>query len=436
MLPLKEKTEELNNPFRGFYTICRMHADSAVLEEYNVRVEEFRPPLDQSMVLLEINLLNFRDCDVSEAALANIGRAFCHFADLGLCMIVRFVYDWDGHGALSEPRQLSRILRHMEQLSPLLRQYGSHLFILQGLFIGSWGEMHNTRYASQSDLIALATKLAECSSPHTYIAVRCPNQWRTIFKTYSPLSAGEAAKGGMKARFCLFNDAITGSETDMGTYGSVTRSAATSVSDRMTRADEIAFQSRLCRYVPNGGEVLNASPLNDGKAAVRSMEAMRISYLNCNYDKAVLSKWRNARWGTGAFRKLSDYQYISAHLGYRFHLTRCELKRDGAAGGLLLRMTVVNRGFAPIYRPVNVSLLLQDEQQGSCSIPVDVDARTWLPGKSAEFTVRLNGEEIHPGKWAIGLQMVCPLTRREIRLANTPEGVVSGMLNPIGELML
>lgn len=430
---LKEATDCLPNPYRGFYTICRMHADSLILEEKDIPVTEYQPPLGHTLVLLEINLQHFRAGDISPEALENVRAAFAHFTDIGISMILRFTYDWDGQGALNEPTSLSIILRHMGQLSPLLISYGPQIYILQGLFIGSWGEMHNTRYASANHLIALMEQLAECSSPHTYIAVRCPNQWRTIFRCYSPLSFSDMKRNDIRTRVGLFNDAIMGSETDLGTYGSLSRRVSTSYMDKLNRYDEILFQAQLCRFVPNGGEVLHASALNDFKPALRTMTAMRVSYLNSNYDRTVLDKWDGCHAGLGAFKKLSGLQYIDAHLGYRYAL----LKREVVCSqrGCSVKLNIANNGFSPCYRPVDVHLLLCDEQGKVLEEKqVDTDVRSWMP----ESTVQLSCDMVWPencGKRILlGIRLTERLTGRQIRLCNTPP--LASLTNPIGEFLL
>lgn len=418
------------------YAICRLHADRSMLDEHDVPVWEYHPPLEHSLALIEINLQRFRDGEISDAALENICNVFRHFAAIKVEMIVRFVYDWEGQGAMYEPQRLSIILNHMEQLSDILKEYGAHIYILQGLFIGSWGEMHNTRYNSQTELITLARKLAECSSPHTFIAVRCPNLWRSIFRTYSTPSYADIQRGSLQSRFCLFNDAIMSSDTDMGTYGSVSRSVSLSCTDKLCRYDEITFQGQLCRYVPNGGEVLHASPLNDIKTALRTMEMMRLSYLNSNYDRTVLNKWRNGAHQTGAFRKASDLDFISAHLGYRYHLMRSEVSCIPGETSVRAKLTLINRGFAACHRPLNVSLVLcSTEGNEEWAYPLDTDVRTWQPGKAVE----LEAVFAPPASGIcciVGLRLQCPLTKKMIRLANSPDPIRNVLINPIGELIL
>lgn len=432
-LPLREDTGDLGNPCRGMYGICRMHADSLTLDQNGIPVTEFLAPAGHTMVLLEVSLQHFRETPLTDSALTNIRIAFQHFVKLRLSLILRFVYDWEGQGALHEPNHISQIFLHMEQLSPLLKEFGAHIFILQGLFIGSWGEMHNTRYASQSSLIALAEKLADCSCPSTYIAVRCPSQWRTIFRCYHPLSSADMKRGGsLRARFCLFNDGILGSPTDLGTYGTLSMLESMSYTDKLSRYDEEQFQNQLARYVPNGGEIVHASPLNDFQPALRTFSSMRISYLNSNYDTAVLNKWRSGASSGGAFRKCNDLDYITAHLGYRFALRKCEVRITLEC--CQVHLTIANQGFAPCYHDLDVSLVLCNEEGSTLYVhPVDAQARSWLPEADGHIFCQLPLPEHIPARTILGLRLTDRLLGCEVRLCNTPP--LPSLTNPIGEIL-
>lgn len=438
---LHERTDALRNPYRGMYTIFRVHADAPLDVAEQINGTDLNSiAADQTLVLLEVNLHHFREGDLSEGALSNIEDTFKFFENRQLQLILRFVYDWEGQGAMHEPSSISIILRHMEQLSPLLKRYSGLIYILQGLFIGSWGEMHNTRYSGISDLTLLAGTLASCSAPETFIALRCPWHWRVIFKTYSPLSYSDLLHAVPQARFCLFNDAIMGSETDMGTYGTLPRSASVSLTDKLCRYDELAFQQMLCRYVPNGGEVLKNSPLNDVKPALKTMAAMHLSYLNSSYDRNVLDKWRRSSSALSKiFRGHSDFDYIAAHLGYRYVLADSRLTRDRYSPDIAqLHLTIINNGFSACYRPLDVSLVLRHKESGDQLIlPIDTDIRNWQPQQRCELLLALAEKSIQQGRYQAGLQLRCSLTGREVRLANQPDHQDRfDMTNPIGELLL
>ena len=127
--------------------------------------------------------------------------------------------------------------------------------------------MHSSNYMDEENMLTLIRHLASVTSPDIFLAVRTPEQWRTIAKTAEPLSPENAYDGSLTARLSLFNDGMLGSDTDLGTYG---ESGSSSSSDfgKRPRQTELLFQEALCRFVPNGGEVVIDNPYNDLPYAV------------------------------------------------------------------------------------------------------------------------------------------------------------------------
>ncbi len=439
-LPLQERLDMPGNPLRGMYVIRRMHADSLLLDEggqAGQRVDACQVPEGHSLLLLEINLEHFREGPLSGEALQNVETALAHFRDCGVQLILRFLYDWDGQGALHEPATMQIIMDHMTQLAPLLKAYGPTIYILQGLFTGSWGEMHGTRFSSPACVSALTAHLLECTSSHTFLALRCPSYWRTACRSLTPAVWSDVQRGAPSARISLYNDAILGSETDLGTYGSMARISSLTFSDAWCREDEMIFQNQLCRYVPNGGEAVNTSQLNDAPQALRTLRQMRLSYLNSEYDGAVLDKWRGgSRSGLGGiFRKADDLTCIRAHLGYRYLLAGAQVPhRPDAAGCWHLKISLVNHGFAPCYRPMEVALMLSDGAGAPLTTPIQTDIRTWLPEQEVILDAVLPALE-RGRRYQAGLMIRCPLTGGQIHLLNTPDPT-PGQPDPMGELLL
>ena len=157
--------------------------------------------------------------------------------------------------------------------------------------------------------------LASVTDPGIFLAVRTPNQWRTITESSVPLTAEQTLSNSLAARLSLFNDGMLGSETDLGTYGDSDILFSLSGFEKRPR------QAELCRYVPNGGEVVIDKPYNDFSSAVNDLAHTHVSYLNDIYDDAVLSKWRNDTYQRNdCFRGMNGYDYIYSHLGYRYVL--------------------------------------------------------------------------------------------------------------------
>ncbi len=422
-LPRTERAEALNNPYCGLYTIFRFYADNEMMQPEGEVIEKVPVNANRQLCLVEINLLHFNEIPISEAALKIVGRIFRHFTIRRRQMIVRFVYDWEGKGVINEPKDIMVILNHMKQLSPLLKEYARNIYILQGLFIGSWGEMHSSRYLSDRNMTRLAKQLYECSGEDTQIALRCPSFWRMIFKTYQPLDEETAFTDIQKARFSLFNDAVMASEADFGTYGSISAVNSKSYGDKWVRGDELDFQNRLCRYVSNGGEVINECSYNDAAPAVETLKAMRVSYLHSEYDSQVLDKWKANRSGAGSalWKDKSAYDYIAAHLGYRFTIEDTNLSVvPDKSGNLRASVKIGNRGFAPCYHKFHVKFVIRTASfSEEYEYAVHTDTRMWMPGETVELETLITVMGWKQRNYILCFGIYDPRTRQPVRIANT-----------------
>lgn len=431
--PLHEEPFPFRNPFRGFYTIYRLDAASDIMPQLDIPFSSCTGNPSEALALLEISLSAFSACQLPEEALHRIDCFFEHFTALRHNLIVRFLYDWDGLGIQKEPADLTLIVDHIRQLAPLLKKHTNAIFIHQGLLIGSWGEMHCSRYANEQSLSILFHEMLQAVGENTFLAVRCPNIWRIVNHSYHPLSAKDAFLPSPKARTGLFNDAIMGSETDMGTYGNSSRSVSTSLQDKYLRSDELLFQNKLCSYVPNGGEVIHPSSLNTFNNAIDTLKQMHVSYLNSGYDPLVLEQWQNGivHERRSPWSGHSQLDYINAHLGYRYLLQRVDVTFDKANSHLLhVHLTILNTGFAICYRQADVAICVEDCGQLQ-EYRIETDVRHWQPNIPVELNCFIPRPEKNPKiERRIGLVLRFPNTGDEIRLANTPppDGRITNLL--------
>ena len=331
----------LQNPYCGLYTIYKFWAHDDMVPGIRLPDRGQRASAKSDAVPLEINLAAFSGGAIAEDALARVRRIFAFFASRDREIIARFLYDWDGRGMEREPKELSTVLSHIRQLAPILKEFTKSVYIHQGLLVGNWGEMHTSRHLSEDGLRALAACMLESTGEDTFVAVRCPNQYRSITRSFHPVEG---------TRLSLYNDAILASDTDYGTYGDVPRGAGSRYADKFSRAEELAFQEELCRFAPNGGEVLNPSEMNNFLEACKTLARMRVSYLNGDYDPGVLNKWRaGVVRSRDGWNGVSEFEFIAAHLGYRFLFQDAKVAMLDAQRGILgFRARVRNVGFAPV----------------------------------------------------------------------------------------
>ena len=286
--PFTESARKLSNPNRGFY-----HLYTYLITEEQTDYEEVIQNIDQKdtdteLMMIKICLQRYREGRISENGIKNIKRLFAALESLDKQMILRFVYDDEGKGEDHEPESLDIILRHMEQLKPILHEHSRQIFVLQGLFTGDWGEMNGTRYDEAEDMLRLAGQLKDTTDASVYLAVRTPAQWRSIIQSNDP--AKEITSGNpLASRLSLFNDGLLGNRSDYGTYKTEDGDGIDPLG-RWNREEELDFQKELCRYVPNGGEVINDNSYNDFERAAEGLAERHITYLNKDYDQAVLKK--------------------------------------------------------------------------------------------------------------------------------------------------
>lgn len=336
---LVEDTGALPNPAAGWY-----HIYDFPLEVPVQRLEQhWQLDPGEQLVLLLLNIGAFQRRELDEAALENLKRGLDYFCRSGKNLILRAVYDRVGKGAQSEPAQFDRVVQHLTQLVQVLQSYQSHIFVYQGMLLGSWGEMHSSRFLTKPRMKTLLGILEQLDGP--FLAVRRPVFYRMLRKE----STTPEKKLG------LFDDAILSSETDMGTFGWERREVMGWEAPWLPE-EELAFEEALCSHVPQGGEALlpenGEIPL---KQAAAMLHQMNITYLNSQYDPALLNLWREQRWTGGAWDGISGFDYIGRHLGYRFCLRDAALHRE--KGRLNVSVTVENVGFAPIYQSCELQLI-------------------------------------------------------------------------------
>lgn len=411
-------SRELRNPNRGGYHIYPVTITDEEAD-YGEIVEEYcRWDPHTTLALVQINLQNYREGGISQAGLENISALLDAWARSGKRMIVRFLYDLDGENLLHEPEKLDTVLRHMEQTGPLLLRHAGAILTLQGLFVGDWGELHHTKFSSDGDLRRLAQTLARVTGG-MYLAVRTPAQWRTVTR--------QGTDRQLASRLGLFNDGLLGSGTDMGTYD-----MAGQGSERRTRDEELAFQGKLCTGVPNGGEVITDNPCNDFENAVRDLSAMRVTYLNQDYDQAVFDKWAAVTVsGRGCCDGLDGLSYIRRHLGYRLLITQAAVSQKILRQEADVAVSFRNEGFAPLYVSPELTLTLQEEESGrTLTYPVEHDLRDLSGGEDAGKIGTARAafplEDLAEGVYRLYLDLKDPASGLPVLLANEQEREENG----------
>ena len=174
-----ESNKPLQNPYCGFY-----HIIGYTLSDSYDKCDNYTDQL----VLLEINLKNYHTTDISEKGLEQLNDILAKWAQSpnGTKLILRFLYDWDGIALATEPDSLNLVLKHIEQIAPTVNRYRDCVYIMQGVFIGNWGEMHHSKFSDINSVKILINRLNELIDPSVFFSFRTPSVWRGVTAIYNP----------------------------------------------------------------------------------------------------------------------------------------------------------------------------------------------------------------------------------------------------------
>lgn len=320
------------------------------------------------------------DSPFTDAELDRADRILTWFEKHSREVILRITYDTEGKGMEHEPSIIKNVAGHMRQLGPVIAAHADNIIVHQGIFVGSWGEMHDSKFLSENAVCELYETLVSACGNKVRIAVRTPMQHRFIMKYLTRyMGTGNADTDTGILRPALYNDAILSSEDNMCTYAG----------GRTVWAD---YQDEVCTYAVCGGEAIHDNPLNDYDNAVKELANMHITYLNRQYDMAVLDKWRSN----------NGYDYIGTHLGYRFVVTDTAVGRDAeeetgsktqtGVGSIYINVRIANRGFACVYDRVRLLAEFRGKDGGCISRAEVMSDMSIKPGDECTAVIRLPQE--------------------------------------------
>lgn len=345
-----------DNPARGFYHVYTYDLTEKEVEEDWVWSLQEKERL--ALVLLDIG--KCADRALSDAELAKAARIFSFFRAHHRQMIVRVVYDREGRGMEREPREIGQVCTHMRQLGPLFAQFSSDILTVQGLLVGSWGEMHDSRFLGQEDLGKLYETLREASDGRVCISVRKPQYQRMLADEEKTVCTG------------LYDDAIMGSDTDMGTFGWIDDCADRQI--MWTPRLELPFIAGQAAYTPVGGEVLSGALALPWEEAFSRMRRMHLTYLNRVHEPAVWETWSTLPFDSLQAAGMTRAEAVGAYLGYRYVLADVALLPDCGAG-VQLGVTLKNTGFACCYDRLRMELAV-----GKKKLQASFDGKTLAAG--------------------------------------------------------
>lgn len=373
-----ENNTDFPNPERGFYTDCAFNSSSS---SFSVKTLQGYRTECRTIAFFQFWMKDYVAKDISDSYLNCVRTALSNARKAGVKAMLRFGYfngDFDCDTPSNNPAPWdatkAQVLRHIEQLKPILQENADIILCVQAGFIGWWGEWYYTDHfvyqpATDSDYEPrreVINALLDAIPASRQVAVRTPTFKLKMLRlaTTDTLTCATAYKDTPKARICGHNDCFLASADDYGTF---------------ENEAEHQFWCDDTNYTFMGGETCGTSSYSGCNNAVVEMAKQHYSYLNNGYNGSVLKSWKN-----GGCR-----DEINRRLGYRLVMRNAWISPDIAAGSTVRTVfSIENVGFAAPINPRGLELILENSNGEKTTVKVSSEnPRLWLSGKTRKFEV-------------------------------------------------
>lgn len=385
--------EIIPNPERGFYVAGGIReATGRGISASSIAAGRKQ---GRTLYLLEFYLTNYVATDIAEDYLQTIRAQFQSMRDGGAKCILRFCYS-DGFAESDKPWDATpeQVRRHLEQVTPLIREYADIIMVVQAGFIGSWGEWYYTEnFKDNTSRKALVDALLDAVPENRQIELRTPAYKMGLYgyTLADTLTRAEAHQPTAKARLGGHNDCYLSSANDVGTYRS--------------NKDREYWEAETF-YTIMGGESCELTQYchcegsEKYRGALKDLALNHFTYLNSGYHQQVLKRWRDE----------GCMDEIKKRLGYRFVLEEGQFTEEPEAGkSFRVILKLVNHGFAPAMNPRDVELVLTDKSGKVVeTYPVDSDPRYWMPEQETVIEKTITLPEGISGKINLYLNLPDP----------------------------
>ncbi len=357
-----ESFDHITNPERGFYCPADIRKASQALTAEGVLAQR---RLGRTLFYLGFIMSDFVDKDLPQEQLDLIQGCFDALREGGAKCILRFSYS-DSEGETPWDADIDVVMRHVEQLKPLLQQNADVIFVMQAGFVGVWGEWYYTSHFNSNPKTDqdwaprknLVDALLEALPENRQIQLRTPKYKMKMYgmELKDTITAATAYQPTVLARLGGHNDCFGADANDRGTFEST-------VQRNYWKAET--------RYTIMGGETCEMSVYCLCSATLQNMKDYHWTYLNNTFHGGVISRWKE----TGCYNQIVD------RLGYRLTLQDLFYTPNPSAGKeITITLRIGNRGFAAPMNPRNAYVVFKGSDGSVTKAQLDADPRTWHPG--------------------------------------------------------
>ena len=384
-----ESEKAFPNPERGFYFVNDFHSPSDSPVSINGLISNRK--LKRTVAYHGYYLTDYIESDIASDFLDLMRQNMENLRKGGVKCVLRFAYtdeeptltdkvsdDFKGRDASPE-----WVARHIEQVKPILQEYGDVIMCFQAGFVGVWGEWYYTDHfvsgPQTPEEHALRKQVVDAMLDalpvDRQVALRTPMFTRMMYASdyTDTLTIATAHNGSPRSRLAAFNDCFGASQNDQGTFdGSASR----------------GLWKNDTKYVFMGGETCAISNFCKCEASLKDMEDYHWTYLNCEYNTKVLKRWRTD----------GCMEDIERRLGYRLALTDVYQSPAAVAGDdFRVVLKIKNSGFSAPINPRGCELVLIDGN-GKKTVydQTEIDPRYRFAGETftLDTTIKIPAEAI------------------------------------------
>ena len=410
VVEFKEISGDVTNPERGFYYPFETSKNSALLTVSNVKSKRSQ---GHTVLYLQYVLKDYMSKDIPESWLDNIQKDMDALRDGGAKCVLRFCYK-QNESESNKPWDAEEkwVMRHIEQVRPILQKNEDVIMVFQAGYVGVWGEwyytdhyvMNPSTFEDYQPRRRVLEAMLEALPESRQVAVRTPDFKMKMYgiSLKDTLTSQTGHNGSTLSRIGGFNDCFMSSPDDWGTY-------STSSSRDFWNGDT--------RYTFMGGETCavqqyNGEDVCNCTASLKNMEDYHWTYLNISYNTKVLSKWKSG----------GCYDEVKRRLGYRIVLEKALHTASAVAGEpYKVVLELRNDGFSAFQNPREARLVFFSQDGRKTEFDLGSDPRTWHPGRHRiETSISLPS-----AKGTLYLHLADPLLpdRPEFSAALANEGV-------------
>ncbi len=217
LVTLQPTDLDFPGPERGFYRFATDPSKITATSLLYVAQE------GQRLVYTPADLSAYRTRSLPSSYLNKLETGFANLRKQGLKTVLRFAYNYpetEAEYLNAQDATLSRVKSHIQQLQPVLQRNADVIAVMQGGFIGAWGEWHTSSHnlTTPARKAAVRDALLQALPVQRLLQVRYPADLARWYPEPVTLAQWLSSSPPPAARVGLHNDCFLASTDDVGTY--------------------------------------------------------------------------------------------------------------------------------------------------------------------------------------------------------------------------